>query len=180
VRGNGEGNSKGVLGGDLGWGFGVRPGEEGLWRGIFWRGFFEGDFLRGMAINGGDWRYGVEMKEYLVICSSVELTRVASEEIAYISADGNYSLMVFTYGVSRMVTIQLGQVERLLEEQLPHTGGDFIRIGKSLIINKRYISYINLTKQQLVLTDGQSAGHTLTASKEALKQLKTLIEKGAI
>ena len=118
------------------------------------------------------------MKEYLVISTSVDLVRVASEEIVFISSDGNYSSFVFTSGESRVVTMQLGQVERLLAEQLTNSGTDFIRIGKSLIINRNYISYINLTKQQLVLSDGLSTSHSLTASKEALKQLKELIEKG--
>ena len=85
---------------------------------------------------------------------------------------------IFTYGGSRVVTIQLGQVERLLADQLNHSGADFIRIGKSLIINRNYISYINLPKQQLVLSDGHATSHNLSASKEALKQLKDLIEKG--
>ena len=117
------------------------------------------------------------MREYLVISTSVDLMRTAAEDIVFISSDGNYSSFFFTYGESRVVTMQLGQVERLLAEQLAHSGGDFIRIGKSLIINSNFISYINIPKQQLVLTDGRSTSHGLTASKEALKQLKELIEK---
>lgn len=118
------------------------------------------------------------MREYLIISTSVDLMRAASGDIVFISSDGNYSSFVFTYGESRVVTMQLGQVERLLAEQLTHNGADFIRIGKSLIINRNFISYINLPKQQLVLSDGHSTSHSLTASKEALKQLKELIEKG--
>jgi len=118
------------------------------------------------------------MKEYLVISTSIDLLRVASEDIIYVSADGNYSSFAFTFGEPRMVTMQLGQIERLLAEQLIDTGINFIRIGKSLIINRTYISYINLPKQQLVLSDGRTAEHTLTASKEALKRLKEFIEKG--
>ncbi len=117
------------------------------------------------------------MKEYLIISTSVDLVRAASDEIVFISSDGNYSSIVFTCGESRMVTMQLGQVERLLAGQLTHSGVDFIRIGKSLIINRSYLSYINLTKQQLVLSDGRSTSHTLTASRDALRQLKELIEK---
>ena len=117
------------------------------------------------------------MKEYLVISTSVDLMRAASEDIVFISSDGNYSSFVFTYGESRVVTMQLGQVERLLAEQLTQSGANFIRIGKSLIINRTFISYINLTKQQLVLSDGHSTSHSLTASRDALKQLKELMEK---
>ena len=118
------------------------------------------------------------MQEYLIISTSIDLIRAASEDIIFISSDGNYSSFVFTSGESRVVTMQLGQVERLLAEQLTHSGANFIRIGKSLIINRTFISYINLTKQQLVLSDGRSTSHSLTASRDALKQLKELIEKG--
>ena len=104
--------------------------------------------------------------------------RAASEDIVFISSDGNYSSFVFTYGESRVVTMQLGQVEQLVAKPLTHSGADFIRIGKSLIINRNFISYINLSKQQLVLSDGHSTSHSLTASRDALKKLKELIETG--
>ena len=117
------------------------------------------------------------MSEYLVISTSVDLMRTASGNIVFISSDGNYSSFVFTNGESRVITMQLGQVEKVLSEQLPHSGSDFIRIGKSLIINRNYISYINIQKQQIVLSDGCASSHSLTASREALKQLKELIEK---
>lgn len=117
------------------------------------------------------------MDEYLVISTTIDLLRVASENIIFISSDGNYSSLVLAYGESRVVTLQLGQVEKLIAQQLEHSGSDFIRIGKSLIVNQSYIQYINISKQQLVLSDGRLTSHTLTASKEALKQLKELIER---
>ena len=118
------------------------------------------------------------MQEFLIISTSVDLMRAASDDIVFISSDGNYSSFVFTYGESRVVTMQLGQVEQLVAKQLTHSGADFIRIGKSLIINRNFISYINLSKQQLVLSDGHSTSHSLTASRDALKKLKELIETG--
>lgn len=116
------------------------------------------------------------MDGHIVISTSTDLVRMASDEVVFVSSDGNYSTIVFTYGESRVVTLQLGQVEA----RMARTGNRFIRIGKSLIINRNYISYINPGKQQLVLSDGRSASHTLTASREALKQLKELIEKEEI
>ena len=55
-------------------------------------------------------------------------------------------------------------------------GKAFIRIGKQLIINRRYIYYINLPKQQLILSDNSSNKYTVTPSREALKQLNELVE----
>ena len=54
----------------------------------------------------------------------------------------------------------------------------FVRVGKSLIVNKNYIHIINLTNQELRL-NGQNlrSEFRLKASKEALKELKALIEQ---
>lgn len=116
------------------------------------------------------------MKEYFIISTSTDLLRVASEGVIFISSDGNYSTLMLTNGESRMVTLQLGQVEKQIAQQLDLTGPNFIRIGKSLIINRTYIYYINIPKLQLILSDGANSQHTLTASREALKQLKDLID----
>lgn len=119
------------------------------------------------------------MKRHLVISTTTELVRVAPEKILYITSDGNYSNLLLCGGEGRLLTFQLGQIEKMIAEQLGSEGSAFIRIGKSLIINQNYIFYINSIKQQLVLADDMMAKYTLNASKEALKQLKELIEKQA-
>ena len=53
----------------------------------------------------------------------------------------------------------------------------FIRIGKSLIVNRDYIAFINQVRQKLILSDCRSFRYEVSASKEALKALKELIEK---
>ena len=116
------------------------------------------------------------MKDYLIISSSVELLRVALEDIMFISIDGNYSSIVLTNGESRMVTLQLGQLEKMISERVKRDNVRFIRAGKSLIINCDYIFLINLSKQQIVLSDGRLSTHTLSASKDALKRIKEAIE----
>ena len=117
------------------------------------------------------------MKKQLLISTSVDLVRIAPERIVYISSDGNYSTIMQTDNEVRMVSFQLGQIEKMISSQLGSAGNIFIRIGKSLIINRSYIYYINIAKQKLTLSDVSSFSHTVTASKEALKQLKELIEK---
>ncbi len=54
----------------------------------------------------------------------------------------------------------------------------FVRVGKSLIVNRKYIYIINLTTQELRL-NGQNlrSEFRLKASKEALKELKALVEQ---
>ena len=116
-------------------------------------------------------------KRQLIIPTSIDLVRIAPDRIVYISSDGNYSTLVQSDGEMRMLSFQLGQVEKMIADQLGYEGNNFIRIGKSLIINRSYIYYINVPKQKLVLSDVASFSHTVSASKEALKSLKELIEK---
>lgn len=117
------------------------------------------------------------MKKQLVISTSLDLVRIAPDRIVYIASDGNYSTLVQTDNEVRMISYQLGQIEKMISSQLGSDGNSFIRIGKSLIINRSYIYYINIPKQKLILSDVASFNHTVTASKEALKQLKELLEK---
>lgn len=114
------------------------------------------------------------MKNYLVISTKTELVRIAPERIVYISSDGNYSTIVQTDNECRMVSYQLGQIEKVISDQLSES--PFIRIGKSLIINSDYIYHINISKQKLTLSDVKTFSHTLSASKEALNELKNSLE----
>jgi DNA-binding LytR/AlgR family response regulator len=117
------------------------------------------------------------MKKRLVISTSVDLVCIEPSRIVYISSDGNYSTLVQTDNEMRMLSYQLGQIEKMISSQLGSDGKNFIRIGKSLIVNSSYIYYINIAKQKLILSDVATFSHTVTPSKEALKQLKDLLEK---
>ena len=119
------------------------------------------------------------LKKYLIISTTTDLVRIAPDKIVFISSDGNYCNLVQTDNETRMLTFQLGQVENLIREQLGTEGLQFIRIGRGLIINRNYIYYINIQSQKLILSDVSRFTHTVSASKEALKQLKDLIEKEA-
>ena len=113
--------------------------------------------------------------EWLRITTSVELVRVASDEIVYVRADGNYSDLVLTNGKSRKMTFQLHFFEDVFQQL---RNNFFVRVGRSLIVNKRYIHVINLTDQMLVFSGQQITGdiRPVNVSREALKQLKELLE----
>lgn len=117
------------------------------------------------------------MEKHLIISTSNDLLRVLPNNIVYISSDGNYCNLIQADGESRLLSFQLGQIEKMISDQLGDKGFLFIRIGKSLIINRNYIHYINIIKQRIVLSDARMVNYTLSASREALKQLKELIEK---
>ena len=119
------------------------------------------------------------LKKNLIISTATDLVRIAPDKIVFISSDGNYCNLVQTDNETRMLTFQLGQVENMMREQLGTEGNLFIRIGRGLIINRNYIYYINIQSQKLILSDVTRFTHTVSASKDALKQLKELIEKEA-
>jgi len=120
------------------------------------------------------------MNKHLVISTVNELLRVQAKQIIYISSDGNYSNLLLSGGEMRMVTFQLGQIEKMIAEQLKEDGKIFVRIGKSLIINQNNVFFINVSKQQLIMSDDTHGRYTLSASREALKALKEFIEKQAL
>lgn len=117
------------------------------------------------------------MSKYLVLINSNEVVRVSPDRIAYILSDGNYSTMALIDKEEHLFSFNLASFEKIIEQQLGTDAQTFIRLGKSLIINGRFIYYVNVSKQQIVLSDS-SFPHkfTLSASKEALKALKTVLE----
>ena len=124
--------------------------------------------------------------EWLRISTSTELVRVATAEIVYVRADGNYSDLVLTNGQRRKMTFQLHFFDEVFQQLQNNM---FVRVGRSLIVNKRYIYVINLTEQQLILSGGElkepivfygqskaDNPQNITLAREGLKQLKELLE----
>ena len=114
--------------------------------------------------------------EWLKISTSTELVRVATNEIVYVRADGNYSDLVMTNGKKRKMTFQLhffDEVFQLLRNNV------FVRVGRSLIVNKRYIHVVNLTDQMLVFSGQTITGEIapVQVSRDSLKKLKELLEE---
>lgn len=116
------------------------------------------------------------MPKRIVISRGAELLRLPEENLIYVSAEGNYSTAVTKDGRSHLLTFQLGQIEDMLGEQLGDKGMHFIRLGRGLIINTDYIFLIDVSKQKLVLSDGDRVYHELSASKEVLSKFKAYIE----
>lgn len=112
----------------------------------------------------------------LVFATATEMVRIAPEALVCIVADGNYSVVRAADGGEHVLTLQLGQVEKRLAEMPGAGAGRFIRIGKSLIVNRGYIAYIHVPRQRLVLSDGLTFRHELSASRDALRQLRNFIE----
>ena len=117
------------------------------------------------------------MSKNLLFTTSTELIRVPSESVVFISADGNYSSIKLRDGGEYVLTLQLGQIEKRISEMVEDNDNRFIRIGKSLIVNCDFITLINPTRQKMVVSDCRTFRYELSASRDALKALKDLIEK---
>lgn len=117
------------------------------------------------------------MGKSLLFTSSTELIRVPADAVVFISADGNYSAIKMADNEEYVLTLQLGHMEKRISEMVEKNDNRFIRIGKSLIVNKDYIILINPARQKMILSDGKTFRHELSASREALKSLKELVEK---
>ena len=113
---------------------------------------------------------------HIIISKGTEFLRIPQDKLVYISSDGNYSNVVTADNRQRLVAFQLGQIEDLIGEQLGDQGSNFLRIGRKLIINTDYLYSIDITLQQLILSDCSGCYHELTASREVLIKLKAYIE----
>lgn len=113
---------------------------------------------------------------YIIISKGTEFLRVPQDKLVYISSEGNYSNVVTVDNRQSLVTFQLGQLEGMIGEQLGEKGSHFLRVGRSLIINIDYIYLIDVSKQQLVLSDCAGCYHELSASREVMIKLKAYME----
>ena len=103
--------------------------------------------------------------KHVVLSKGTELLRVPVDRLMYISSDGNYSNVVTVDRHSRLIGLQLGVIESILKEQLGDSRGNLLRLGRSLIINVDYIYFIDITKQQLILSDCAGCLHELSSSR---------------
>ncbi len=117
------------------------------------------------------------MLKYLIITNSNEVLRVSPDRISHIESDGNYSSLVLIDGEKHIFSFNLSTFQQIIERQLGDNGHTLIRIGKQLIINYRYLYYININKQQITLADVHfPVKIILKASKKALRELKAAME----
>lgn len=116
-----------------------------------------------------------------IICINTrdELNLIDLDLVACIHADGNYSNVMYIDGNKIMVSVGLSQFETIIKDAVrkQNTANTFVRLGRSVIINNRYLSQINVLKQKLTLSDRGSHAYQLTVPKNLLKNYKELIRK---
>lgn len=102
-----------------------------------------------------------------------ELYILQLDTLAYLQAEGNYTRITYIGGLQLMITMGISKVEESIREA---AAGDsscqFLRLGRSLVVNRSLIHYINVTAQKLTLFDGEKCYLTLPVSKSHLRSLK--------
>lgn len=114
--------------------------------------------------------------KHIVISRGTELLRIPADSLMYITSEGNYSTAMTRDGRKRLISLQLGQIEDIIGDQLSDKRENFLRLGRSLIINMTYIHFIDVAKQQLVISDCTGFYAELSASREVLIKLKSYVE----
>lgn len=112
---------------------------------------------------------------WLRISTKTEFYRIQTDDIVYIEADGNYCDIHLYNGKFHKLTFKLHYFDEYFQSL---KDCEFLRVGKSIIINKQYIHIIDLTRNELSLTGGRlQEVIRMNASHEALQNLKTIMDK---
>lgn len=112
--------------------------------------------------------------EWLKIPTSTELVRVRTDEIVGVVADGNYSDLWLYDGRRHKLTFKLHYFDEAFDSLKYNP---FVRIGRSLIINKQYVYIINLTDRQCIMAGQPIKGEfKFNAPRVALESLKKYLE----
>lgn len=91
---------------------------------------------------------------------------ISLSQIVYCLADWNYSEVWLTKKRKEVVPINLGKIERMLPDYM------FIRINRSIIINKNFIEKLNRRTRMITVAQGEN----IYEFKVSLSKVKVLME----
>ena len=122
------------------------------------------------------------MQQEIIIDNSVEQYKLTTDEFVYAQADGNYTRIYITHPEADKdsgtvtVTMQMGQLIRLIDRQLINTQSTLARLGNSYIINLDYVFHIKPAERRLTLRDWSGRTYQLDHMPvNPLKQLKAVL-----
>ena len=116
-----------------------------------------------------------EETTYLFMNLRDEMLRIDIHHLIYFEGERSSLNIVCSNGIRHLVCMNLRQMHQLLTQNLGERAATFIRVGKSLIVNRQYIQLISIPSQTLLLSDAATFEFRLSASKDALRRLKAEI-----
>ena len=112
----------------------------------------------------------------ILINSRDELVSIDVSLVAVVKANGNYCTVYYINKREILATVNISRLEQMLKN---HNGGlnRFVKLGRSFIINQRYVHRIDLPRQLLYLSDGSpsAADIVVKMGKGLLKTYKNAI-----
>lgn len=122
--------------------------------------------------------YPNDMKIPLCLSFRDDLVVVRLEKVACIVADGNYSKIHPIAGDPVTVTVGISKREDAVRTAWPRElPCPMVRLGRSLVVNREYVTSISVPSKKLVLSDGEGHAVKLSVSPNLLKDLKSLLDK---
>lgn len=107
-----------------------------------------------------------------------ELLVIDLEQVAYLQADGNYTQIQYMAGDRLVVSLGLTKMVELIAATFPAgMSSPFFRLGRSIVLNQRFVQNVSLPRQKLVLADALGHKHELTVHKAVLREYKELFTK---
>ena len=107
-----------------------------------------------------------------------ELIVLETDEIAYVKANSNYSEVHFMKGGKKILAIVLSKMEALIAAAYSDASDSpFARVGRSLLINQKYLVHIDMIRKTLQLDDYNGHTYCLSVSKTPLKEYKNRFSK---
>ena len=95
-----------------------------------------------------------------------ELFLVRLDKVMFFEADDHYTLIQYASGGKFMVPFNLSNILDRLSE-----APQFVRVGRSYIINLEYLHHINASKQLLAMGEDPDSAMTLRLSRPMLRTL---------
>lgn len=105
-----------------------------------------------------------------------EMLVLELDKVAYFKAEGNYTQVVFISGQCSVLSLGLCKIEAMIADYAKINKCNFVRVGRSHIINQSYLFHIHVLRQKIVLSDYENHIHTIPISREVLKRYKSLLE----
>lgn len=106
-----------------------------------------------------------------------EVIIIDLSKVAFFQAKGCYALVNFIEGETTLLTTSLGKLEELVTTAYSCSGklSQFIRLGRSLIINQDFLSSLNIIKRKITLSDRSGHSFILELSKPTIKKYKEML-----
>lgn len=109
--------------------------------------------------------------EKICINGRDELLMLDLDKVACFKADTDYTIIYYLSGLTTTVALGLNKIERLIADVPTSATCDFVRVGRSHIVNQPYLYQIQILQQKLILSDGDRK-ISLSVTREALKRYK--------